>query len=218
MAKRECDLIIVGGGPAGLSAAINGASEGLNIILIDSGPALGGQAAKSSLIENYPGFPKGITGPDLVGNWIEQAGKFKTVMECPQTALGLRADGDRKIVVTDDDEIVGKMVILSAGLSYRRLAAPGVSTLMGRGVLYGAPTFDPRSMGDCKICIVGGANSAGQAAMHMSMNPSAQVQLLIRKRLEDQMSTYLVERVRAAENITVCEGVEVIEACGAQSL
>lgn len=217
--SRQCDLLIIGGGPAGLSAAINGASEGLNIILMDSGPQLGGQAAKSSLIENYPGFPEGITGNDLIGRYIEQAKKFKTVVECPQTAIGLRADGMDRIVTTDEEDmIVAKMVILSAGLSYRRLAAPGIGHLMGRGVLYGAPTFDPRSMGSCEICIVGGANSAGQAAMHMSRNPTAKIRLLIRKKIEDQMSTYLVERIREAPNVEICEGVEVIGVDGKQSL
>jgi len=209
----------VGGGPAGLSAAINGASEGLRIILMDSGPELGGQAAKSSLIENYPGFPEGASGSDLIGRFIEQAKKFNTLVECPQTAIGLRADGNRRIVTTDDEEIIAaRMVILSAGLSYRRLAAPGIGHLMGRGVLYGAPTYDPRTMGSCKICIVGGANSAGQAAMHLSRNPTASIRLLIRKDLRAQMSTYLVDRIIETENIEVCEGVEVIGVDGKQSL
>lgn len=215
----ETDLLIIGAGPAGLSAAINGASEGLKITLVDSGPELGGQAVRSSLIENYPGFPDGKSGQDLMNDFVRQARKFNTRIECPQTAIGLRQEGDRKVVVMDDEqEVVAKMVILSAGLSYRRLAAPGIGGLMGRGVLYGAPTYDPARLGDCNICIVGGANSAGQAAMHMSRNPKAHVKLLIRKKIEAQMSQYLIDRITNCSNIDVIEGVEVVEVKGDSSL
>lgn len=215
MGTSECDLIIVGAGPAGFSAAINGASEGLDVILIDSGPKLGGQAAKSSLIENYPGFPEGISGPDLIERFAKQAEKFRTRIECPQRANNLYMDGDRRIITTKSGDVfAGKMVILSGGLSYRKLEVPGVNEFMGKGVLYGAPTCDPTALGACHICIVGGANSAGQAAMHMSRNPRALVRLLVRRSIEDQMSTYLIERIRETRNIEVIEGVEVTEACG----
>ena len=219
MGTRDCDLIIIGAGPAGLSAAINGASEGLKIILIDSGPNLGGQAAQSSLIENYPGFPDGISGSDLIGRFYQQTRKFSAEIHCPLVATNLELDGARRIVTTrSGDTFAARMAILSGGLSYRKLEAKGVPELQEKGVVYGAPTCDPLSMGDCSICIVGGANSAGQAAMHMSRNPAARIRLLVRKRLEDQMSTYLVDRIRVAGNIEVIEGVEVVETAGEQSL
>ena len=212
MTTRECDLIIVGAGPAGFSAAINGASEGLKIILIDSGPSLGGQARQSSLIENYPGFPDGISGPDLIDLLHRQTRKFNAQIECPQVASSLELDGRHRVITTKDGDLfVSRMAILSGGLSYRKLDAKGVPDLMGKGVVYGAPTCDPLKLGSCDICIVGGANSAGQAAMHLSRNPEARIRLLIRKGLADQMSTYLVERIRITKNIEVIEGVEVSE-------
>ena len=216
---KECDLLIVGGGPAGLSAAINGASEGLNVMLLDSGPEPGGQASKSSLIENYPGFPDGISGGELIGKFLSQANKFKTQIVCPQAAIGIQTDGDRRLVITDDEELISaRAVLIAAGLSYRRLAAPGIGPLMGRGVLYGAPTTNPELLGACTVCIVGGANSAGQAAMHLSSNPNVQVKMLVRRPIKDQMSQYLVDRVEACESIEVIEGVEVREVVGKAKL
>lgn len=216
---QECDLIIIGGGPAGLAAAINGASEGLNVVLMDSGPQLGGQAARSSLIENYPGFPDGISGADLLGNFVRQAGKFRTDLLCPQTAASLRIDGHRRIVTTDDEQTyVAKMVILATGLSYRRLGTPGLSGLLGRGAQYGSPTIDPLSLGDCTICIIGGANSAGQAAMDLSRNTKAKIKILVRKNLAAQMSKYLLDRIEQCPTIEVLEGTEVTEVRGTERL
>lgn len=219
MGTKEYDLIIVGGGPSGLSAAINGASEGLKVLLMDSGPELGGQAARSSLIENYAGFPDGISGHDLLGRFVRQANKFRAEILCPQTAIGIRTEGNRRVVTTDDELLyAAPMVILSLGLSYRRLAAPGVGPLMGRGVLYGSPTVDPNTLGECAICIVGGANSAGQAAMDLTRNTSAHIKLLVRRTLEAQMSQYLIDRIRASPAIEVIEGVEVTEVVGDDKL
>ncbi len=219
MITKECDLIIVGAGPSGFSAAINGASEGLKVAIIDSGPDLGGQAAQSSLIENYPGFPEGISGTDLIERFVRQARNFNADILFPQRANRLIMDGRRRIVTTKEDcEFVGRMVILSGGLSYRKLQAAGMAGLYEKGVRYGAPTCDPHAMGTCSIGIVGGANSAGQAAMHMSKNPCASVRLYVRKKIADQMSTYLIDRIRATPNIEVVEGVEVIEVAGEESL
>lgn len=216
---KEVDLIIVGGGPAGLAAAINGSSEGLRVLLMDSGPELGGQAVRSSLIENYPGFPDGVSGKDLLGMFINQSRRFGTDLLCPQTAVALRQDGPWRVIMTDDEQTFAtRMVILSIGLSYRRLGASGLGALMGRGVHYGVPPIDPNAMGECHICIVGGANSAGQAAMDLARNPQAQIKMLVRRGIAEQMSHYLVERIRRTPNIEVVEGVEVTEVRGSSTL
>ncbi|TSC61541.1 MAG: thioredoxin reductase (NADPH) [Parcubacteria group bacterium Athens0416_74] len=218
MATRDCKFLIIGGGPAGLTSAINAASEGLSPVLIDSGPRVGGQARQSSLIENYAGFPEGISGPDLLDRFCRQAAKFATRVQCPAKARTLRIDGARKIITTDDEEFAAKTVLLSIGLSYMRLKAPGMLELLGKGLEYGAPLIDPTTYGKSRICIVGGANSAGQAAMHFSQNPDAHVHLIARSPLEDKMSQYLVDRIRGCANITVHEGAEVSEVHGTEKL
>lgn len=216
---EEYDLIVVGGGPAGLAAAINGASEGLKVLLIDSGPSLGGQAAQSSLIENYPGFSKGTSGKDFIGECVNQARKFGTKIECPLTAIGIRKEDDRRVIMAEDgSKYVAKAVILSAGLSYRRLAAENLGAFVGHGAYYGVPAMQRDAFSDKTITIVGGANSAGQAAMDVSRNPKAVVKLLIRKGIEHQMSKYLIDRIRARSNIEVVEGVQVKSVDGDREL
>lgn len=218
MATRDCKFLIIGGGPAGLNCAINAASEGLSPVLLDSGPKVGGQARQSSMIENYGGFPEGIPGPDLLDRFCRQAAKFSTNVLCPAKARTLRIDGARKIVTTDDEEFAAKSVLLSIGLSYMRLKAPGVLELLGKGVEYGALLVDPMTYGKSRICIVGGANSAGQSAMHFSENPDAHVHLIARSPIEEKMSQYLVDRIRGCTNITVHEGAEVSEVHGIEKL
>lgn len=219
MATKEYDLAVVGAGPAGLAAAINGASEGLRVVLFDSGPELGGQAAKSSLIENYPGFADGISGQDLISQCVQQAAKFKTEILCPMSVLRLEKE-DSHIVITDDDgnPYLSRAVIVSCGLSYKRLAATNLSAFIGRGVFYGVPARDLAAFNDKTVCVVGGANSAGQAAMHLSRNPQTRVKILVRRSLEAQMSAYLIQRIRETPNIEVCEGVEVSSVGGKMAL
>lgn len=216
---QDYDLIVIGGGPAGLAAVINGASEGLKTLLIDSGPMLGGQAAQSSLIENYPGFADGVSGEELIRQCTGQARKFGAQIECPLTAVGIRAEGARRIVTTEDGLThTGRALILSAGLSYRRLAAQNLGGFIGQGAFYGVPAKDPRAYEDKTVCIVGGANSAGQAAMHLAKNKKVAVKLLIRKTIRDQMSQYLVDRILGTSNIEVLEGVQVSAVDGKSAL
>lgn len=209
---HDCDLLIVGGGPAGLSAAINGASEGLRVCLLDAGRALGGQAKESASIENYPmplGFDNGVTGHDLMTGFIAQATKFNTQMFCPVNAIDLEKDGNRRIVTTDDyDEYAARAVILSLGLRYRTLQADGIGALMGRGVYYGIPGSTIPYRGKC-VGIVGGANSAGQAALNLAKSKTTKVKMFVRKTLAAQMSQYLIDRIKETPNVEVYENTEV---------
>lgn len=212
--KPTCssDLLIIGGGPAGLAAAINGASEGLNIRLLDGGAMLGGQAKESAAIENYPGFPDGITGEALMGNMARQARKFATSIVAPTMAQDIVKNADGTISVTCDDytEFTTKAVLLSMGLNYRRLQADGIGHFVGRGVYYGVPNFKPKARA---VAVVGGANSAGQAALGLAANARLEVKLLSRSPLEQGMSTYLIERIRSTPNIEVVEMCNVT-VCG----
>lgn len=218
MSKFDHDLIIVGGGPSGLSAAINASSEGLNTLLIDSKDQLGGQASESAAIENYPGFPKAITGKDLMSRFITHARKFRTQFLRPVVVTGIRTEEDgTKTITTNDDQLASlsaRTVLLALGLSYKRLQAKGIGDFLGMGVSYGAPVVDSDKEGQC-FCVVGGANSAGQAAVHLSKINGCKVKMLIRgKGLETGMSQYLIEQITAVPNIEIMPETEVIEACG----
>lgn len=213
------DLLIIGGGPSGLAAAINGASEGLSVRLLDNGTLLGGQARESASIENYPGFPEGVTGIDLMGRFVQQARKFDTQLHCPVAAAGVVRDGKRLVVTTDDyQEYVAKAIILSIGLSYRRLAAKNSGQFIGRGVYYGVPAGYQAPRGTNSVVVVGGANSAGQAVLNLARNKKLKVHLMIRKTIDAQMSTYLIDRIRRTDNIEVVENSEVVECFGESSL
>jgi thioredoxin reductase (NADPH) len=219
---RNYDLLIIGAGPAGLSAAINGASEGLKVCLIDAGNRLGGQAKESHRIENYPmpdGFHEGVTGERLISGFIAQAIKFAAEILCPIKAHSLHIDGATKIITTDDyQEFAAKAVILSNGLAYRKHSAHNIGPLMGRGVYYGLPSLREGPLRNCTVIVVGGANSAGQAVMRLSMIKNLQIKLIIRKKLTDQMSKYLIDRILEAENVEVIENCEVVSCCGRNRL
>lgn len=217
--QNICDLLVIGSGPSGMSAAINGASEGLRVCMIDGAQTLGGQARESHAIENYPGFPDGITGNDLMTRFISQATKFDTKIHCPVIASSIRRE-DGLLVVTADDysEYRAKAVILALGLSYRKLTADNIGQFMGNGVYYGLPSASMIAKKKCSIVVVGGANSAGQAVLKLAENKQAHIVMLIRRKIVDQMSKYLIDRIREIPNVDVREGVQVTDCRGASVL
>ncbi|MDX6740371.1 FAD-dependent oxidoreductase [Actinocorallia sp. A-T 12471] len=212
------DLVVVGGGPAGLGAAVYGASEGLRTLLVER-YSTGGQAGQSSRIENYLGFPDGVSGGQLTDRARRQAVKFGTEILTSRDAVGLRAHGPGRVLVFGDGrEITAHTVIIATGVQYRELDAPGVAELTGRGVYYGSAMTEAASCQGDDVYIVGGANSAGQAAVFFS-RVAKSVTLLVRGRsLEDSMSYYLIEQLRAIGNVRVRLGTTVAQAHGSDNL
>ena len=216
--KPFYDLIIVGGGPAGLAAAVYGASEGLSTVMIER-EAPGGQAGTSSRIENYLGFPVGLSGADLARRAVDQARRFGVEILTPQEVAGIRVeDPYRFIQLVSGPEISCHAIILALGVSWRRLNVPGLDRLTGAGVYYGAAQTEALSCRDEDVYIVGGANSAGQAAMYFSKY-ARQVTMLGRgDSLTKSMSQYLIEQIADTPNITVQAHSSVVEAKGETSL
>lgn len=208
------DLIIVGGGPAGLGAAVYGASEGLRTVLVES-HATGGQAGQSSRIENYLGFPEGVSGSQLTDRARRQATRFGAELLTARTVVGLHTHGPQRIVELDDGrQIAAHAVLLATGVSYRRLAADGADELVGRGVFYGSAATEAAACADQHVVIVGGANSAGQAAMFFSRT-AGRVTLAVRgPDLERSMSHYLIQQIRGNDRIEVRCGTEVVSCHG----
>lgn len=208
------DLIIIGGGPSGLAAAVYGSSEGLKTVLIEK-QAPGGQAGTSSRIENYLGFPAGLTGGDLAKRAVAQAYKFGTEIIAPQEVTDVRVNKQYKCVsLTNNTTLSCNTLIVATGVSYSKLQVPGVERLTGAGVYYGATITEAISCRDDDICIVGGANSAGQAAMYLA-NYARSVTILLRgASLEQKMSQYLVDRIKATKNIKVKILTKVVEVSG----
>jgi thioredoxin reductase (NADPH) len=208
------DLIVIGGGPAGLGAAVYGGSEGLRTVLVER-RATGGQAGTSSRIENYLGFPDGVSGEQLTERARRQALKFEVELLTARDVVALEQRGNAKMVRFDDGtEIAGHTVILATGVSYRMLDAPGLSDLAGRGVYYGAATTEGPSCRSQDVYIVGGANSAGQAAMYFSRYAD-KVSLLVRGRsLDTSMSRYLIDQIDRVPNIEVRTCTEVVDGSG----
>jgi thioredoxin reductase (NADPH) len=201
--QRFYDLVIVGGGPSGLAAAVYGASEGLKTVLIER-EAPGGQAGTSSRIENYLGFPAGLSGGDLARRAVDQARRFEVEILTPQEVSGVRVEDPYRIVtLADGTEISCYALIITTGVSYRKLDAPGVEPLTGRGIYYGAAQTEALSCKDEDVYVVGGANSAGQAAMFFS-NHARRVFILCRgDDLGKSMSDYLVRQIEDKDNIEV---------------
>ncbi|MET8154522.1 FAD-dependent oxidoreductase [Actinoplanes sp. NPDC049668] len=208
------DLIIVGGGPAGLGAAVYGASEGLRTLLVER-QAVGGQAGQSSRIENYLGFPDGISGAQLTDRARRQAGKFDAEVLNTREVVGLHTDGSaRTLRFADGAEVSAHSIVLATGVAYRPLVADGVAELTGAGVYYGSAATEGPSCAGSDVYIIGGANSAGQAALFFSRYARS-VTLLVRgDSLEASMSYYLIQQLNSVENVHVRTRCEVVGAQG----
>ncbi len=217
-AKVSWDTLIIGGGPGGLGAGVYAATEGLSTILVDS-VALGGQASTSSRIENYLGFPAGVSGSDLAERAIAQARRFGLRTAVPERAERLRTEEGRYVVELDSgDELAARTVVLATGASYRQLPVDGCERLNGAGVFYAATLVEARMCGGESVAVVGGGNSAGQAAIFLS-GTTGRVSLLLRGGdLGASMSNYLVEQIEAIENIEVLLHHEVREIHGDATL
>ncbi|HEX6710909.1 MAG TPA: FAD-dependent oxidoreductase [Rubrobacter sp.] len=212
------DLIIIGGGPSGLAAAVYGASEGLKTVLIER-EAPGGQAGTSSFIENYLGFPQGLKGSELARRAVAQAQKFEVEILTPQEVADVRVEDPYRIIrLGDGTELSCHALIIATGVSYRKLKAPGVDRLTGAGVYYGASLTEASSCKNEDVNIVGGANSAGQAAMFFSEHARKVVIMYRGDTLRKSMSEYLVKQVEGKENIEVRLNSEVVEVDGEDRL
>jgi thioredoxin reductase (NADPH) len=212
--RRNFDLVVVGAGPAGLAATVYGASEGLSTLAVER-EAVGGQAGSSSLIRNYLGFPWGVSGSELAHQAYLQAWVFGATVSFIVEATGLRRDGDGLAVeFSDDTEVKTKAVVIATGASYRRLGVPSLEALIGAGVFYGAAVTEARATEGQEVYVVGGANSAGQAAMHLSKYAS-KVTLLVRSgSLTASMSDYLIKEIEASSNIVVRLNTRVADGGG----
>ena len=212
------DLIVVGGGPAGLGAAVYGASEGLRTVLVER-EAIGGQAGQSSRIENYLGFPSGLSGADLARRAATQARRFGAELLLVSEVTGLEVCGPARVVhLADGNKLSAHAVLVTTGVAYRRLDVPGIESLTGRGVYYGAATTEAVSCRDDVVFIVGGANSAGQAAVFFSRYARQVVVLVRGDTLDRSMSHYLIQQLAEQPNIEVRTGVEVAGAVGKEHL
>ncbi|MCH2233360.1 MAG: FAD-dependent oxidoreductase [Crocinitomicaceae bacterium] len=212
------DVTIIGAGPAGLAAGVYGGSEGLNTLLIEK-RAPGGQAGTSSRIENYLGFPKGLSGADLSRRAITQATRFGIEFLSPQEVTGIKLQDGYKIISLKDGTTVNtKSIIITTGVDYRKHPADGIEDFTGRGVYYGAATTEAYACKDEDVYIVGGGNSAGQAAMYLSKF-AKNVFIVIRKPdLSSSMSQYLIDQIAGTENITLLPHTEITSVAGEDKL
>jgi thioredoxin reductase (NADPH) len=212
------DLIVIGGGPAGLGAAVYGASEGLRTVLVER-TATGGQAGQSSRIENYLGFPDGVSGSQLTDRARRQASKFGAELLTTREVVGLEVNGSaRRVRFGDGSFVDAHTVILATGVAYRKLTVPGIAELTGRGVFYGSALTEATACTYHDVYIVGGANSAGQAAVYLARTASSVTMLVRGPSLENSMSHYLIQQVAATPKIQVRTCTEVAAAQGTDHL
>jgi len=212
------DLVIVGGGPAGLAAAVYGASEGLKTVVVER-DAPGGQAGLSSRIENYLGFPSGLSGTDLARRAVAQARRFGTEILAPQEVTNVRSEGPYRIVtLADGSELSCHAMMIATGVQWRKLNVPGMERLQGAGVYYGAGSTEALSCRDEDVYIIGGANSAGQAAMNFARYAKNVIMLVRGESLGVTMSQYLIDDIAQTRNIRVEYGMEVVAVHGEDKL
>ncbi len=216
--EHEFDVVVIGAGPAGLAAAVYASSEGMRALVIER-EAIGGQAGSSSLIRNYLGFSRGVSGSDLAQRAYQQAWVFGTKFLLMREVVELRPGERRHVLRTADGaEIETVSVLLASGVSYRRLEIPTLSCLEGEGVFYGASAADARALPGKRVFVVGGGNSAGQAAMHLSRYAAEVTMLVRRANLSSTMSDYLCRGIEAADNIDVMYETEAVGGSGENRL
>ena len=216
--ERDFDLLVIGGGPAGLAAAVYAASEGLTTLVVER-ESIGGQAGSSSLIRNYLGFSRGVSGAELAQRGYQQAWVFGAHFVLMREVTRLHRDGDRFIAqVSDLGEVTARVVVLATGVSYRRLGVPSIEALTGSGVYYGASVSGAAGMTGLRAVVVGGGNSAGQAVLHLARY-AAGVTLVVRgESLREGMSSYLVDQIEATPRIRVRTRAEVVDGDGKHRL
>src|SRR6202162_4163639 len=211
------DLLIIGGGPAGLGAAVYGASEGLRTVMIER-EAPGGQAGMSSKIENYLGFPSGLSGSDLTRRAVTQARRFGAEI-LAQEAVGLQVEGPYRITTLKDGcRLSSHVVLIATGVQWRKLNVPGAERLTGAGFYYGAGASEAASCKEEDVYIVGGANSAGQAAMNFAAHARRVVMLVRGESLSNSMSKYLIDKIEKTPKIEVLTGTQMVEVHGGERL
>src|SRR5690242_12288956 len=204
------DLVVVGAGPAGLAASVYGAADGLRTLLIER-EAPGGQAGRSSRIENYLGFPSGLSGADLARRAVAQARRFGAEILAPQEVTRVRAEGPYRILtLADGSELPCHAMVIATGVQWRKLNIPGIERLQGAGVYYGAGSTEALSCRDEDVYIIGGANSAGQAAMNFARYARKVIMLVRGENLGTTMSQYLIDDIAQTPNIRVEYGMEVV--------
>jgi thioredoxin reductase (NADPH) len=212
------DVVIVGAGPAGLTAAVYAASEGLETVLLEQ-TVSGGQAGTSPLIRNYPGFPHGVNGGVLMERTCEQAWLMGAHIVFTQEVVALSRRGDSRIVhLIDGTEVCGETVVIATGVAWRRLGIPRLDALVGSGVFYGAAVSEGRAMQDQDVFIVGAGNSAGQAALHLARHARTVTLLIRRPNLATSMSSYLVRAIESTPNIVVRHQTRVADGGGDRRL
>jgi thioredoxin reductase (NADPH) len=211
---RDFDLVIIGAGPAGLAAAVYGSSEGLRTVVVER-ETFGGQAGTSSLIRNYLGFSRGVSGSELAWQAYQQAWLFGASFRLARHTIALHHGPEQLVVsLSDGTEVAGRAAIVATGASYRRLGVPSLEALQGAGVFYGAAVAQAQGMKGQEVCVVGGGNSAGQAAWYLSKHARRVTLLVLGESLAAHMSQYLIEEIEATENIQVRLNTQVVDGGG----